>query len=423
MRSMTRIVAVLSAFSILSTSSAQAGNLDWLTQYKKPNMHYGQLALHPYYQFTELYDSNIYLVPRDTPTRTVGGGVRGSWITINELALEANLPWRRLHNLAAGYDFESQIYSTQPNVNDTINQKAHLDYVYTGAYGLTYKVGDQYENTTDQAFSELIDRNRRWTNLVFTDLDYNPEQGYMAGGVDASHTATKYVAPAIGRLLNRYEDRAGFNVGYKIQPKTKAYVSYHRSLTHYTVHRELPDQDKDSKSHDVGAGVSGALAAKVTGQVEGGMTYREYDEAPIGGTTRVTHNFTVATNVLYKPTDRTDISLALSRKLEESINSTSRFYISHTATLDVKHKLPRKFSVGANAAFGLDKYPDSQTVVGGATGNRRDDIYQAGAWVEYDIQAWLSTGLSYVFRERDSTFSGEFNYQDMQTAWNLALKF
>ena len=54
---------------------------------------------------------------------------------------------------------------------------------------------------------------------------------------------------------------------------------------------------------------------------------------------------------------------------------------------------------------------------------RRDDLYQGGIWAEYDIQQWLSTGLSYVYRERDSTFSGEFNYQDSQVAWNAALKF
>ncbi len=420
MRSMTLTAFVL---CLLSSSSAHAMNLDWLTQYKKPNIHYGQLALHPYYQLTETYDNNIYLVPRNTPTRTVGGGVRDSWITTNELALEAVLPWRRLHTFAAGYDFEANTYTTQPELNDTINQKAHLDYVYAGAYGLTYKAGDKYENTTDQAFSELIGRNRRWTNVVYTELDYNPEKGYLAGGVDASHTANKYLGDTIGRQLNRYEQRAGFNVGYKIQPKTKLYASYHRTIIHYTVHRELPDQDRDNKSHDLGFGVSGVLAPKVTGQVEGGMTYREYDEAPIGGVTRVTHNFTVATNVVYKPTSNTDVIFGASRRLEESINASSRFYISNNASLDIKHKLPRKFSVGVNGAFGLDKYPESQTVTGGATGSRRDDIYQAGAWVEYDIQQWLSTGLSYVFRERDSNFSGEFNYQDMQTAWNLALKF
>ena len=44
MRSMTRTAAAL---TLLLSSSAHAVNLDWLTQYKKPNIHFGQLALHP----------------------------------------------------------------------------------------------------------------------------------------------------------------------------------------------------------------------------------------------------------------------------------------------------------------------------------------------------------------------------------------
>ncbi|MBI5246018.1 MAG: outer membrane beta-barrel protein [Elusimicrobia bacterium] len=417
---MIRVVTVLSIFI---ASTARAVNLDWLTQYKKPNIHWGQLALHPYYQLTEVYDSNIYLVPRDEPNSVVGGGVRGSWITKNELALEASLPWRNLHNLSAGYGVEFHSYSVDPKGNDTVNQNAHLDYSYAGAYGLTFKAGDRYLSTTDQAFSQLVDRNRRWANTVYTALDYDQENGNMAGGVDVSHTVNKYLGPAISRLLNRYSQRVGFNVGYKIQPKTKLYASYHRGVTHYTVHRQLPDQDKNSKSHDFGFGVSGVIAPKVTGQVEAGMTYRRYDESPIGAVTRETRNFTVATNLVYKPTDRTDVILALSRDLQESISAGNRFYISNSATLDVKHKLPRKFSAGVNLAFGLDKYPDSQITASGATGSRRDDIYQGGAWVTYDIQAWLTTGLTYVYRERNSTFTRDFNYQDHQTGLNLALKF
>ncbi|MEK7232619.1 MAG: outer membrane beta-barrel protein [Elusimicrobiota bacterium] len=420
MRPMIRVVAALSVFL---ASSASAVNLDWLTQYKQPNIHYGQLALHPYYQFTEEYDSNIYLVPRDEPNSVIGGGVRGSWITKNELALEAVLPWRRLHNLSAGYAVEFHNYTTDPNINDTINQNAHLDYEYRGAYGLTFRAGDRYLQTRDQPFSQLINRDRRWTNTVYAELDYDKENGVIAGGADASHTVNKYLGADVGRELNRYTQRAGFNVGYKVKPKTRLYVSYHRRVTHYTVHRELPGQDRNNKSHDFGLGVRGVIAPKVTGQVEGGMTYREYDEAPIGAVTRNTRNFTVATHVVYRPTDRTDVILALSRDLQESISAGNRFYISNSATLDVKHKLPRKFSAGVNAAFGLDKYPDTQTTTSGATGDRRDDIYQGGVWVTYDIQAWLTTGLTYVYRERNSIFTRDFNYQDQRTAWNLALKF
>lgn len=421
MRSMPLTAAAL---LVLSTS-ASALDLNWLTQYKKPNIHYGQLALHPRYQLTEVYDSNIYLVPRDKPNNViVGGGVRGSWITKNELGLEAALPWRKLHNLTAGYGLEIHNYTTDAKANDTINQNAHLDYAYSGAYGLTFRTGDSYLNTTDQASSQLVERNRRWSNTAYVAVDYDQKNGNLAGGVDASHTVNKYLADAVGRQLNRYSQRAGFNIGYKVQPQTKVYASYHRGITHYSVGRAVGDQDKNSKSHDFGLGVTGVVAPKVTGRAEAGLTYREYDEAPVGGVTRVTRNMTVATDLTWKPQERTEVSLGLSRGLQESVSAANRFYISHNAILNIKHLLPRKFSVGANLAFGLDKYPDTQFIgTTGARGDRRDDIYQGGAWIEYDIQQWLSTGLSYVFRERNSTLSGEFNYQDQQTAWNLALKF
>ncbi|MDP3542411.1 MAG: outer membrane beta-barrel protein [Elusimicrobiota bacterium] len=422
MRPMIRVIAVL---PVLLASSAQAVSLDWLTQYKKPNIHWGQLALHPHYRLTEVYDSNIYLVPRDQPNNViVGGGVRGSWITKNELGLELELPWRKLHNLTAGYVAESHNYTTDASANDTVNQAAHVDYAYAGAYGLTFRAGDRYLNTRDQAFSQLVSRDRRWSNTAYAGLDYDQKNGNMAGGVDASHTVNKYLGDAIGRQLNRYSQRFGFNVGYKVQPQTKVYASYHRGITHYSVGRAVGEQDKNSKSHDFGLGVAGVVAPKVTGRAEAGLSYREYDEAPLGGVTRVTRNMTVTTDLTWKPQDRTDVILTLSRGLQESISASNRFYISNSAILDVKHRLPRKFSVGLNAAFGLDKYPDTQFIgTTGARGDRRDDIYQGGAWIEYDIQAWLSTGLSHVYRERNSTFTSQFNYEDHQTAWNLALKF
>jgi hypothetical protein len=414
-----RLVAAL----LLCIAAPASAGMDWLTQYKKPNLHWGQLALHPYYKFTQIYDSNIYLVPKDQNGFSVGGGVRGSWITRNDLGLETVLPIGRLQTLSAGYLFQSDKFSTQPELNDTINQAAHVDYEYRGAYGLTARLGDQYVNTTDQAFSQLVERARRWSNRVSGSLDYRQENGRMAGGVDFGHTTHKYLPPAFARLLNRYEQRAGFNVGYMVQPKTKAYVSYHRSVIHYTVGRQLPNQDKNSKSHNVGFGVEGQITPRIEGRVETGMTYRQYDEAPIGAVTRETRNWTVGTYLTYKPQDRTTVNFRASRFLQESISAGNRFYISNDVGLDVSHKLPYKFSVGGGVAFGLDKYPDSQLAASGQVGQRRDDIYQGGAWVEYDIQEWLTTGVAYVYRERNSTFPGDFNYEDHRTALNLALKF
>lgn len=416
-------LTLVAAILLSLAAPASAANWDWLTQYKKPNLHWGQLDLHPYYTFTEIYDSNIYLVPKPLNGISVGRGVRGSFIHRNVLGLETVLPVGALDKVMAGYEFQSDMYSYDPKTNDTINQRAHLDWEHRGSHGLTYSAGDRYVNTTDQASSQLVERERRWSNSLYGAVDYRPVNGRLAGGVDASHTTNKYVGPSVGALLNRYEQKAGFNVGYMVQPKTKAYVAYHRGVIHYTVHRELPNQDKNSKSHYVDFGVEGQMTPKIEGKLETGMGLREYDETPIGANTRTTRNWTVSSSLVYKPQDRTTVYLQLYRNLQESVSAGNRFYISNNAILDIKHKLPYKFSVGVNGAIGVDKYPDNQTTASGATGQRRDDIYQGGAWVEYDIQEWLSTGLSFIHRDRFSTFPADFNYTDQQTAWNLALRF
>jgi hypothetical protein len=414
MRKLIAVAAVLCLFA--SNARANLAAWDWLTQYKQPNMHYGQLALHPYYKLSEVYDSNIFLVPHDQQGTQVGGGVHSSWITKNDLGLEANLPWRHINNLSLGYDFESDIYTTQPSINNTINQALHADFVREGAQGVTYKIGDQYINTTDQAFSELIQRQRRWRNRAYAEIDYTPKNGRLAGGIDVDHETDKYIDPTLGGLLNRYQEDGGFNVGYMVEPKTKVYVSYHRGIIHYSVNPAPGAPEKDSKSHTVAVGVTGKLSPKIEGQVEGGMTYREYSGAAIAGSARVHRSGTVATSVTYKPDEYSKISLTLSRYLQESIYPNNPFYYSNNIVIDMDHKFPYKFTAGINLAMGIDQYQNSQS------GNRRDDLYQGGAWVEYDIQKWLSTGVAYVYRERDSTQSG-LNYQDSLVIWNASLKF
>jgi hypothetical protein len=412
---------------LAANAHANLSDWNWLTQYQKPNMHYGQLALHPYYKLTEVYDSNIYLVPHDLPGGQVGGGVKSSWITKNDLGVEAELPWNRINSLALGYDAESDIYSAQPSINNTINQAAHAEFVRKGARGIAYKVGDEYVNTTDQAFSELIQRKRRWMNRVYAAIDYMPTNGRLAGGVDADHETDKYIDPTLGAALNRYQENVGFNVGYMIQPKTKAYVSYHRGVIHYGVNPVPGQQDKSNKSHSAGVGVTGQLTPKLEGQVEAGGTYRQSDAAPVAGASLVARSFTVSTSLTYRPDTYSRVVLTVSRFLQESADPNNPFYNSNNLSLDMDHKFPHKVTAGANLAVGRDLYLNASSVVAPdgslSSGNRRDDLYQGGGWIEYDIQSWLSTGVAYVYRERNSTLTGQFNYQESQVTWNAALKF
>jgi hypothetical protein len=401
-----------------------SASMDWLTQYQQSNLHIGQLALHPFYDLSEVYDSNIYLVPRDQPNGvTLGGGHRESWITKNDLGLETDLPWHRLHDLSMGYGFESETYTTQPNTNNAYDQSVHADYTYKGAYGLTYKAGEKYVNTTDQAFSELTGRDHRWENAVSSSLDYDPVNGRLAGGIDISQVNDKYLDPVLAQQLNRYEDLAGFNVGYKVRPKTKVYASYHRDLIHYSVPQGA-GIEKDSRSNNAALGVIGELSSKLEGQVEVGATDRQYDVAAAPGQTRVFITPTIATAVTYKADPYTIVKLSISRFAEESIDTSNPLYYENIALLEVKHAFPHKFSAGLQGSWEIDQYPFNQVIdSSGAIGRRRDDTYQVGAWVTYVIQKWLSTGLSFSHRERDSTMSGQFDFEDNQATWHVTLKF
>jgi hypothetical protein len=420
---MKRLSAV-AVFSCLLASKANALPNDWyaLTQYQTPNMHYGGLGLHPYYKFSEVYDSNIYLVPRNQSSGQVAG-VQSSWIAKNDLGLEANIPWRHLNNLSLGYDFESDVYTSAPSINDTINQMLHADFVREGARGMTYKAGDQYINTTDQASSELTQRARRWMNRAYVSADYAPKNGRLVAGVDADHETDKYLDPIYGSELNRYQEDAGFNVGYMLQPKTKAYVSYDREIIHYTVNPPPGVPEKDSKSHIVAIGAIGQLSPKIEGQVEIGLDYRQNDVAPVSGADRINRTPTILTQVTYHPDQSDDLILALSRTFQETIYVNNAFYYANVASLELDHRFPHRVKAGMNVALGKNQYLNAQAIgLGSISGNRRDDLYQGGAFIEYDIQAWLSTRLSYVYNERDSTFSAQFNYQDAQVAWNVSFK-
>jgi hypothetical protein len=428
---MQKLLAVIAAVICLASVDARANQSDgdwlaqnrwdWFTQYKEGNLHYDQLALHPYYTESEIYDSNIYLVPHDQPSGQVGGGVVSSWIIRNDLGLETDLPWNHVNDLKVGYDFDYDRYTTAPEVNDTVNQAVHADYSHESGNGIVYKAGDQYINTTDQAFSELVQRARRWMNRTYAEADYTPTDGRLAWGVTADDERDKYLDPTLSQGLDRYEQDLGFNVGYMVEPKTKAYVSYLHSIIHYSVDQAPGIPDKNNRSDTVAAGVIGQISPKVTGQVEVGGTYRAYDAA-LPGQSEIYRSPVVTTKLTWNADKYTDVVLTLTRMYEESIDTSNAFYYSNVAMLDLKHKFPYKFTAGIEVAAGRDQYVNQQ-IDGATVGYRDDDNYQGGVWVQYDIQKWLSTGLSYVYRERDSTFSGEFNFQDTQVAWNLSLKF
>lgn len=436
---MIRCLKLLLAAALLPSVAvpASAGVWDSISQFKKPNMKLGRLAIHPYLKLSEMYDSNIFLQPKshvagNNANGNQAGPVLGSWIHATNAGAKLDLPVADMHRFALGYDFSYLAYSKDPRTNNAVHQTADIAYKYKGPFGLAGGLVDRYMNTTDPATTELVRRNKRWQNAAAGFLEYAPEGGVLFAGVDFGHTTHKYIGHPdavtlnLPLLLNRYEQSAGVKGGYMLAPKTRLYAAYHRQIIHYTVKR--PSPTKNNKSHLFDVGVEGNIAPKLTGKIEAGFAYRRYDDensaAGVNIRSRIYRTWAVATKLAYKPLERTTVNLALSRGLQEATFANNRFYASSSANLSATHKLPYKLTAGVNGGVTIDKYPEATTpALGGLTRNRRDDSYQEGASLDYDIQEWLRTGVSYLHRHKHSVFTEQFNYNDHQTMASVAVTF
>ena len=429
-------ISLLTAALLLSSLPAHAGMFD---NASKPEMKSGPVELHPYLKLSEMYDSNIFLQPRsgvkgNNANGNSAGPVLGSWIHTVNAGLKAGLTLSEMHRLDLGYDMAYKAYKKDPRSNNTVNQTADAMYTYKGPMGITGHLKDSYLNTVDPATSELAggERKRRWQNTAGLDVEYAPEGGALMFGVDGNETVHKYVTKdAALRALNRYEQLIGFKAGYHVMPKTRVFAAYHRQVVHYTNHPAVPTSN--SKSHMLEGGIEGDIAPKLTGQIQSGLQYRKYDDTPIGKNDRskITRNWVVSTKLVYRPLERTKVDLMLSRSLQESTFQGNPFYIATAAGLNVMHKFPWKVTAGVNAAVEQDKYPQTVPVSLGAAPsigtirvNRRDEIYQTGGNLDYDIQEWLKVGVSYLYRVRFShNLSDQYNYRDHQTGMSVGVMF
>lgn len=425
----------------LDNQSSWSQIKDEISQFKKPNIKWGLLQLHPYVGVGGNYDSNIYLAPTShVPGQNANGGqaapVRGSWITDTNFGLKTFLPLSPLHSVMLDYDFVWQDYVKEPAVNNTINQTLNAGYSYKGPQGLSGFVRDDYVNTSDQAFTELTSRQQRWENALTAQGEYSPENGHIFAAVDAYDTMDKYVATSldIRKSLDRYTEGVGLKAGWQLAPAvgqtqaTRFYAAYHRQIIHYTVGQSNP---KDNKADLLDFGVEGRIAPKLTGQIQTGVQFRKYDEQVYPGVATRLTEWMVATNVTYFPLERTSVNLLLYRSPQESTFAPNQYYVANNVGLSVKHRFPRSKLTGTvNAGMEIDQYPEATPsdpakpgYIGGPSGNRRDDVYQIGPGLDYDIQEWLRVGASYLYRTRFSVFSQQFSYADQVTSVRLNILF
>lgn len=326
------------------------------------------------------YDDNIYLTDKATKdslisTTRVGADYQAQ-VPSSGLQLKAD----------AGVGYNA--YTEKPSKNN------YWDAL--GGFSLRneqFTLGDRAVYTSDPANSELTERQKRFNNTGY--FSYVTSHDKMFGiGVLASDSYDHYDSSEM-KYLNRNRLNLGGQLYYNMTAKTHFYLEYLFSDITYK-----SNKINESTGHSIALGVDGQIAAKVTGTAKVSYNLREYDKSFVqDGVKADKHNDLVGyyLALTWKPTQRDVVRLSGERKMEETRYGANRYFADTLLSLYGSHKLTDKLTAAMTLAW---ENMDYDKKVRGT--KRNDDLYVVRPEVSYQFKDWLSAGVWYQYRLRDS---------------------
>lgn len=274
--------------------------------------------------------------------------------------------------------------------------------------GLTLRFKDDLARTSDPPGTELTGPVRSFTNTFAPEAEYGLG-GRFAVGMNYSWTHVDFDDIP---QLDRDEQIIGATGFWKLQPKSALLLNYSYGWKEFD-----GDRTRDVTRNLVMVGVRGDITSRLTSTLRVGFEDREPDRKGLTSYVGPVANG----DVVFRPTDRTTLSLIVDRSPAESVFATNFFYVGTSATLAADHRITPKLSVNARISGGINNYPDKATVLG-QTKWREDDILGWGAGLDYQIRRWLVAGVEYTRQERHSNFRS-FNFTNDIIAAKATVSF
>ncbi len=328
------------------------------------------------------YDDNIYLtdgnekdsfISKTQAGVTYANPIAGSGLELNATAL-------------GGYN----AYTEDNGKNGFWNAYANVD-----VKNDLLKIGDSFLYTSDQANSELTERAKRLNNNFYLSAKTSTDKKF-GFGVVANDSYDYYIDNPWKYDLTRNRLNAGVQAFYNISSKTSAFVEYV-----YTNIAYRDNTNNDSDGSTVALGVEGKIAQKVSGVAKVNYVMRDYSHDMEGYSSyEDLVGYYVALS--WNPTERNTVRLSGERRFEESVYENNRYFTDTLVSLYGSHKLSDKLTAGLTLAYENMAYDRANN--NGV--KRSDDLFTVRPELDYQFQEWLSAGVWYQFRNRDSNTNG-----------------
>jgi hypothetical protein len=366
------------------------------------NIHVGQLDIHPSLSVKEEYTDNIYeLSDHET----------GSAITTTSPGIAFQLPLQKhLLNMDCRAEFiEPSRHQNYQTENYFANIMLDLDF-----NRLNIQIGDNWARDSVAPDYEKDIRNDYYQNRFFLDTSYKLAGRYKIEGFFRNENRdfnSFHKSWQVDPELDNYtQNEVGFDLFYRFLPLEYGYTNINNK------DMGLPSTDSDTQR--LWLGLTWEATSKITGEIKGGFTDRNYD-----GDIDDFNGFGMKVDIKYQLTSYTTIGLnGFRRPVDTAVTEEEGvygpYYVSTGGTLSVDHKLTHKISANAHVSYINDHYEEK-----GIYGKKReDDRIGFGVGINYQVQDWLGCGVSYSYVDKDSDVEIE-DYRTNIIAGKISLVF
>lgn len=399
---------IVFSFLIIFTAQAMA---------QEGRIHVGKLMVIPGVTIEGVHDDNIYL-----SSGLAGDREFSDWIThvMPELALRYPLPERG--DLIIGYQGDLAYYSDYDD-NNWQTHKAFFGVNYQTPVGLILGINSTYTDAedpfgSDNQYNLGIPNTKRWNN------DLRGKIGYMLGERYKIFALFNYYKQDYDRDEDFTQDydftEFGIGLQMRVLPKTWGFVRYHVGKQDYFTHRlgVTEDNDPDFDTQRVNAGFTWDVGAKVSGELNFGYQWKDYDNEFDSNNIRYDDKDTwiAETAITYAPNPNTTVIFAISRALRDTGADTSEYFEDTTFGLAITQRFYEKFRLHLAGEYAINDYnlPEADP--------KDETDLMASLRLDYMIQDWLKAGISYKYMEKDSNYADD-EFSDNQFILTVGARY
>ena len=197
--------------------------------------------------------------------------------------------------------------------------------------------------------------------------------------------------------LERTDNVVDLYAYYKYSEKTSLFLQYRYADVEYD-----SDTAKDNSQDYYYGGITWQSTEKLALLFKAGMQSKAYDAET--DEYRDSDNFTVDLQAQYRMTDKTNMTLAVYRKNEESDNAGASEQVVLGARFVYSQAMTEKIT--AKVGLGYEN-ADYEQLVGQP--DRDEDTFYISPAVQFLVRDWLMAELAYSFETRDSS-NDAFDY-------------